>query len=95
MFLSVFLSGEVVATIAGDKSVVNMNLYRSNQSQQIQIWESSNSTEEAAEDLLVREKTLMLGLVVSMYLCYCSPVTVSLGTELDLSCLCPARETGS
>ena len=66
MFLSVFLSGEVVATIAGDKSVVNMNLYRSNQSQQIQIWESSNSTEEAAEDLLVREKTLMLGLVVSM-----------------------------
>ena len=66
MFLSVFLSGEVVATIAGDKSVVNMNLYRSNQSQQIQIWERSNSTEEAAEDLLVREKTLMLGLVVSM-----------------------------
>ena len=61
--LSVFLSGEVVATIAGEKSVVNMKLYQSNESQQIQIWRNTTST---VWDLVVPEKTLMLGLVVSM-----------------------------
>ena len=63
---AVFLSGEVVATIAGDKSVVNMNYYESNGTQQVEIWKG-NSTEE--EILLEREKTLMLGLVVSMVAC--------------------------
>ena len=61
---AVFLSGEVVATIAGDKSVVNMNHYESNGTEQVELWKG-NST----EDLLVPEKTLMLGLVVSMVAC--------------------------
>ena len=63
---AVFLSGEVVATIAGDKSVVNMNYYESNGTTQVELWKG-NSTEE--EILLEREKTLMLGLVVSMVAC--------------------------
>ena len=63
---AVFLSGEVVATIAGDKSVVNMALYESNATDQIDLWKSpGNST----EILLVKEKSLMLGLVVSMVAC--------------------------
>ena len=63
---AVFLSGEVVATIAGDKSVVNMKLYESNATHQLDLW-MGNSTE--GEILLEREKTLMLGLVVSMVAC--------------------------
>ena len=61
---AVFLSGEVVATIAGDKSVVNMDLYESDAAHQVELWER-NST----EIVLKKEKTLMLGLVVSMVAC--------------------------
>ena len=53
------MAGEVVASIAGEKSVVKMELYK-----------SSNETEcgryMGHEDSLMREKTLMLGLVTSM-----------------------------
>ena len=65
--ISVFLSGEVVATIAGEKSVVNMELYHSDETDQLELWQS-NSTEEV---LLEKEKTLMLGLVVSMVASQC------------------------
>ena len=61
---AVFLSGEVVATIAGDKSVVNMDRYESDAAHQVELWER-NST----EIVLKKEKTLMLGLVVSMVAC--------------------------
>ena len=62
---AVFLSGEVVATIAGDKSVVNMKLYRSNATHQLELWKGNSTVDE----ILVSEKTLMLGLVVSMVAC--------------------------
>ena len=59
MLGSVYLSGEVVSTIAGANSEVKMELYR-----------SDNNTEcerfMAQEEALMREKTLMLGLVTSM-----------------------------
>ena len=59
MLGSVYLSGEVVSSIAGAKSVVKMELYR-----------SDNDTEcdhfMAQKETLLREKTLMLGLVTSM-----------------------------
>ena len=64
--ISVFLSGKVVSTIAGEKSVVNMELYHSNEDQQLQLW-NANSTDE----ILLKEKTLMLGLVVSMAASQC------------------------
>ena len=62
--ISVFLSGEVVASIAGEKSVVNMELYHSNETHQLALWQSNSTDDE--EVLLVREKTLVLGMVVSM-----------------------------
>ena len=59
MLGSVYLSGEVVSSIAGAKSVVKMELYR-----------SDNETEcdhfMAGEESLMRERALMLGLVTSM-----------------------------
>ena len=59
MLGAVYLSGEVVASIAGEKSVVMMKLYQ-----------SSNATEcgHFIQDspTLIRERTLMLGLVTSM-----------------------------
>jgi phosphate/sulfate permease len=59
MLGSVFLSAEVVSTVAGPKSVVNMALYK-----------SDNETECAKYmehgDTLLKEKTLVLGLVTSM-----------------------------
>ena len=63
---AVFLSGEVVATIAGDKSVVNMERYESNGTRQLELWKGNSSDDEI---LLVKEKSLMLGLVVSMVAC--------------------------
>ena len=59
MLGSVYLSGEVVSSIAGAKSVVKMELYR-----------SDNETEcdhfMSGEESLMRERALMLGLVTSM-----------------------------
>ena len=56
---SVYLSEEVVSTVAGSKSVVNMALYK-----------SDNETECANfmdhKETLLNERTLMLGLVTSM-----------------------------
>ena len=56
---SVYLSAEVVSTVAGSKSVVKMSLYK-----------SDNETECASfmehKETLMKEKTLMLGLVSSM-----------------------------
>ena len=56
---SVYLSEEVVSTVAGSKSVVKMTLYK-----------SDNGTECAKfmehKETLLNEKTLMLGLVTSM-----------------------------
>ena len=59
MLGSVYLSGEVVSSIAGAKSVVKMELYRSDN-------ETECSHFMAREEILVREKSLMLGLVTSM-----------------------------
>ena len=56
---SVLLSGEVVSTVAGQKSVVKMALYK-----------SDNTTEcikyMEGEQMLMKERTLVLGLVTSM-----------------------------
>ena len=59
MLGSVYLSGEVVSTIAGAKSVVKMSLYRSDNETECEKFMSQ-------QEPLVREKTLMLGLVTSM-----------------------------
>ena len=59
MLGSVFLSGEVVATVAGPKSVVNMALYKSDNETEC------NKYMEHGETLL-KERTLVLGLVTSM-----------------------------
>jgi len=59
MLGSVFLSGEVVATVAGNKSVVNMELYKSDNETECDNFMAHNET-------LFKEKTLVLGLVTSM-----------------------------
>ena len=59
MLGSVFLSGEVVSTVAGPKSVVKMSLYRSDNETECNNYMNHNET-------LVKEKTLMLGMVTSM-----------------------------
>ena len=56
---SVYLSEEVVSTVAGDKSVVKMELYKSEN-----ITECTNFMEH--KETLLNERVLMLGLVTSM-----------------------------
>jgi len=56
---SVYLSAEVVSTVAGSKSVVKMALYKSDNET-----ECANFMEH--RDTLMKEKTLLLGLVCSM-----------------------------
>ena len=59
---AVYLSGEVVSSIAGANSVVNMPLYHSHNATECGLFMLGS----AAEAPLLRERTLMLGLVTSM-----------------------------
>ena len=56
---SMFLSAEVVKTVAGGSSVVKISLYHSDNETE---WNNFKN----GEDYLVKEKTLMLGLLTSM-----------------------------
>jgi len=56
---SVFLSGEVIKGVAGKSSVINMEMYQSNQSIMMQQFKNHS-------DILEKEKTIMLGMVTSM-----------------------------
>ena len=57
---AVYLSGEVVSSIAGANSVVNMPLYHSDNATECGLFMLGS------EAPLLRERTLMLGLVTSM-----------------------------
>ena len=61
---AVYLSGEVVSSIAGANSVVNMPLYHSDNATECGLF--MLGTAAGAEAPLLRERTLMLGLVTSM-----------------------------
>ena len=61
---AVYLSGEVVSSIAGANSVVNMPLYHSHNATECGLFMLGSAA--AAEAPLLRERTLMLGLVTSM-----------------------------
>ena len=53
---SVFLSGEVVKGVAGESSVINVDMYRSNLDEEIQHLKNNNNT-----DILEKEKAFILG----------------------------------
>ena len=63
---AVYLSGEVVSSIAGANSVVNMPLYHSHNATECGLFMLGSAAAAGAEAPLLRERTLMLGLVTSM-----------------------------
>ena len=53
--------GEVVSSIAGSKSVIKMELYKSDNDTECDLFMTNSN-----DQMLMRERTLMLGLLTSM-----------------------------